>query len=112
MVRIDITRQKLAEQYALLGTFLGLATDDPGDSPTPANEAVGGGYTRVATTWSGTAGVENGTPCTISADAGTYKFAILCADATGNTMIDNCSITATILSGPGQIVLTPTYTQS
>ena len=113
MVRIDTTRQKLAEAYAALGTYFGLAPDDPGDSATPTDEAVGGGYARVATTWSaGAAGVQTGTACVISAAAGAYGYAILCADANGDNMIDNTKIAGAMLPSDGQIVLTPTYTQS
>jgi hypothetical protein len=114
MVNVDNTKQKLADAYASLGTFFGLATDDPGTTATPAHEASGGGYARVATTWSaGAGGVERGTNCTISADAGTYPYAILCSAQTGHNMIDNClAAGTTTLSSPGQIVLTPSYVQS
>jgi hypothetical protein len=112
-IRIDTTRQTLADTYVTLGTFFGLATADPGTTAAPNHEASGGGYARVATTWSsGTGGVRPGSPCTINADTGTYNFAILCAQATGDNMVDNCQIVPTILSSAGQIVLTPTYTQS
>jgi hypothetical protein len=110
-IRIDTTRQNLADAYAMLGAFLGLATADPGHSATPDPAAT---YTaRVETTWQPSiGGVANGSACTISADAGTYAFAILCSDLTGNNMIDNCVIAGASLMSPGQIVLTPTYTQS
>jgi len=112
-IRIDTTRQALADAYGGLGKFLGLATADPGAAPAPANEASGGSYARVATTWSAkVGGWEQGTACTVTADAGTYTFAILCSAATGDTMIDNCEIDKTILSTAGQIVLTPAYVQT
>ena len=112
-IRIDTTRQKVADSYAALGNFLGLATADPGDTATPANEAGGGSYARVATHWSSEiGGWEQGSACTINANAGTYTFAILCSAATGPNMIDNCGIDTVILSTPGQIVLTPTYVQT
>lgn len=112
-IAIATTRQSLAAQYASLGAFLGLATAAPGTTATPANEATGGGYARVATTWTaGAGGVENGSATTINAAAGTYTYAILCSAATGANMIDNAAITSTVLSAAGQIVLTPTYTQS
>lgn len=112
-IAIATTRQALADKYGTLGTFFGLATGNPGTTTTPANEASGGSYARVATTWSaGSGGVENGTACTISANAGTYTYAPLCSAASGANMIDWAAITSTVLSAPGQIVLTPTYTQS
>jgi len=112
-ISVDATRQQLADTYAGLGKFFGLATADPGTTSTPANEASGGPYARVATTWSsGSGGSETGSSCPIYANPATYTYAILCSAASGNTMIDNCSIDTTILSGPGQIVLTPIYQQS
>ena len=112
-VSVAATRQSLANHYGTLGTFFGLATGNPGTSATPANETSGGSYARVATSWSpGSGGVINGSAVTINAQAGTYTHAPLCSAASGNNMIDWAAIVSTILSAPGQIVLTPTYTQS
>jgi hypothetical protein len=112
-IRIDSTRQALADTYGSLGTFLGLATADPGATAAPANEASGGSYARVATTWSPeVGGWEQGSACTVNANAGTYTFAILCSAANGNNMIDNSIIDSTILSSAGQIVLTPAFVQT
>jgi hypothetical protein len=112
-IRIDTTRQNLADGYGTLGAFFGLATGDPGTTAAPANEPSAGPYARIQTTWtSGTAGVLTGSACAITADTGTYTFAILCKTATGNNMIDNSPIVSTTLSTQGQIVLTPTYAQS
>jgi hypothetical protein len=112
-IAIAATRQALAATYATQGTYFGLATGAPGTTSTPANEASGGSYARVATTWTaGSGGIENGSAVTINANAGTYTYAILCSAATGATMVDNAAITSTVLSAAGQIVLTPTYTQS
>jgi hypothetical protein len=112
-IRIDTTRNNLADKYTGQGTFFGLATADPGDSATPDPAAT---YTaRVATTWSAAVGgVANGSACIISADADTYTYAILCSAASEGeaNMIDNCAITSAQLGGPGPIVLTPTYTQT
>lgn len=112
-IAIATSRQALADAYKALGSYLGLATGSPGTTSTPANEASGGSYGRVATTWtSSSGGVVNGSATTINANAATYTYAILCSAATGNNQVDNCAITSTVLSAPGQIVLTPTYTQS
>ena len=112
-IRVDSTRQALADKYGSLGTFLGLATDDPGTTAAPAHEASGGSYARVATTWSAqVGGWEQGTACTVNANAGNYTFAVLCSAATGANMIDNCIIDGTVLSSAGQIVLTPAFVQT
>lgn len=112
-IRVDTTRQALADAYGALGKFLGLATGDPGAAAAPANEASGGSYARVATTWSSeVGGWEQGTACTVNANAGTYTFALLCSAAAGANMIDNCIIDTTILSTAGQIVLTPAFVQT
>lgn len=112
-ISVDTTRQNLANTYASLGKFFGVATADPGSTSTPANEASGGSYARVATTWTPkTGGFEVGSTCTINANAGIYTFAILCSTKTGDTMIDNCIIDTTTLSTAGHVVLTPAYRQS
>jgi hypothetical protein len=113
-IRIENTRNQLVGTYTSLGTFFGLATDDPGATATPANEASGGGYARVATTWpaSPSSGSAQGSDCTINVGAGTYRFAILCQSASGTDMIDNCVIPTIVLATAGQIVLHPSYTQS
>lgn len=112
-IAIPATRQVLAAAYVAQGAYLGLATAAPGNTATPASEASGGSYARMPTTWtSGSGGVENGSATTIAANAAVYDYAILASAATGNTMIDNAAITSTTLSAPGQIVLTPTFTQT
>ena len=112
-IAVATTRQALADKYATLATFFGLATGNPGTSSTPANEASGGAYARVAGVWSSaTGGVVNSTACTIGANAGTYTHAPLCSTASGNTMIDWAAIVSTILSAAGQIVLSPSYAQT
>jgi hypothetical protein len=115
MVACTATLNTLAADYAALGTFVGLATGAPGATATPANEATGGSpaYARVATTWSaGTTGVQNGTAVTINVAAGTYTYMILASSGSGNNQIDNCAITSVVMSAQGQIVVTPTYTQT
>lgn len=114
-IAIAATRQALANAYYALGNYVGLATGNPGTSATPANELSGGSYARVATTWSaGSGGVANGTAVTINSPAATITYALLASAATTGAanMIDNCSITSTTLSSAGQVIVTPTYTQS
>lgn len=117
MVNCVATLNNLASTYAGYGSWIGLATGNPGTGTTPANEATGGSpaYARVQTTWSaGTTGVQNGTSVTINAAAGTYTFVIIASASTLSSanMTDNCSITSITLGSQGQIVVAPTYTQT
>ena len=114
-IAVATTRQSLADQYKTLGTWVGLATADPGTSATPTSEATGGSpaYARKQTTWtSATGGVVNGSAVTIDVPAGTYTYVILCSAASGANMIDKSSITSVTMSAQGQIVVTPTFTQT
>jgi len=116
-IAIGATRQSLANSYSALGNWIGAATGNPGTSATPVNEVTGGSpaYARVQTTWSaGSGGVSNGTATTLNSPAATITYVILASAATTGAanMIDNCAITSVVLSGQGQIVVTPTYTQT
>jgi hypothetical protein len=119
MVACSATQNTLCNDYTALGTWLGLATGAPGATSTPANEATGGGYVRLQTTWSSAAqssgsATSSGTAQTLNVAAGTYTYMLLgSASATGAAnMVDNASITTISLSSAGQIVLTPLFTLS
>lgn len=114
-IAIATTRQALADTYKTLGTWIGVATGAPGTTTTPANEASGGSpaYARKQTTWtSSTGGVVNGSAVTIDVPAGTYTHIILCSAASGANQVDNADVTDVVMSAQGQIVVTPTYTQT
>jgi hypothetical protein len=116
-IAIGTTRQTLANAYAGAGTWIGLATGNPGTSATPSNEATGGSpaYARKQTTWTpSTGGVTNGSAVTIDCAAATYTHIILASAATVATtnQIDNADVTDVVMSAQGQIVVTPTYTQT
>jgi hypothetical protein len=105
----------LASTYAGYGSWIGLATASPGTTSTPTGEASGGSpaYARTTTTWSaGTTGVQNGTAVTINVAAATYTYMLIASNASGNNMQDNASITSVVMGAQGQIVVTPTYTQT
>ncbi len=115
MVNCSATKNSLAAAYAGYGSWLGLATGDPGATATPAAEATGGSpaYARKNTTWSaGSTGVQNGTAQTIDVAAATYTYVIVASTSSGNSMTDNASITSVVMGAQGQIVVTPTYTQT
>jgi hypothetical protein len=113
MVNVPSTAQSLSDDYVAMGAWIGLATDDPGGIPAPANEVTADGYARQKTTWtSEDEGVNRGSPVTFDLPSGAYPFMILCADANGDNMIDNCKISNVVLNGDGQIVVIPQYTQT
>jgi hypothetical protein len=114
-IAVATTRQSLADQYKTLGTWVGVCTGDPGTTSTPANEASGGSpaYARQQTTWtSGSGGVVNGSAVTINVAAATYTYILLASAGTGATMIDKAAITSVVMSAQGQLVVTPTFTQT
>jgi hypothetical protein len=118
MINVPATAQKLSDDYAKLGSWIGLASVD-GSHPNgqPLEVPTGAaGYARVQTTWSSEGGGVNvGTPVTISAPEGEYNFVILHTESDpsqdGDALIDYTQIDA-ILNSDGQIVVVPTYTQS
>lgn len=115
MVNCTATLNTLAADYAALGSWIGLATGSPGTSSTPANEASGGSpaYARLATTWSaGSTGVQNGTAVTLNVAAATYTYMLISSSSSGNNMQDNATITSVVMGSQGQIVVTPTFTET
>jgi Flp pilus assembly protein TadG len=115
MVTCTATLNSLAAAYAGYGSWIGLASGAPGTSATPSSEATGGApaYARKNTTWSaGTTGVQNGTAQTIDVAAATYTYVIVASTSSGNSMVDNATITGVTMGAQGQIVVTPTYTQT
>jgi hypothetical protein len=114
-IAVATTRQALANTYATQGTWIGAATGDPGTSSTPANEATGGtpAYARIQTTWTaGSGGIQNGSAVTLNVQAATYTYILLASAQTGNTMVDKAAITSVVMSAQGQLVVTPSYTQT
>lgn len=114
-IAVAATRQSLANQYGTLGNYIGLATADPGTTATPASEATGGSpaYARKPTTWtSGSGGVLNGSAVTIDVPAGTYTHILVASAISGANMIDKADITDVVMSNQGQVVVTPTFTQT
>jgi hypothetical protein len=111
-MNVTATKNTLVDAFAALGAHIGLATGSPGASATPANEATGGSYARVATTWGAAAsGLRTGTAVIINAAAGTYTHGFIASAASGNNQIDNAALSPNIvLNAAGQIVVTPTLT--
>jgi len=115
MVTCTATLNSLASTYAGYGSWVGLATASPGTSSSPSGEATGGSpaYARLATTWSaGSTGVQNGSATTLNVSAATYTYMLVASSSSGNNMQDNVSITSVVMGSNGQIVVTPTFTQT
>jgi hypothetical protein len=110
-IAVTSTKNALADRYAALGAWISVHIGPPGTNG--ANEASGGGYARKQTTW-GTAsgGTVTGTEVTIDAPAGSFTAAGLWTAATGGTFIDTVAVVSTQLGAPGQLKITPTYTQT
>lgn len=115
-IAVTATKTTLCNTYVGLGTYIGLATGNPGSSATPSNEVTGGSpaYARVATTWGSTsAGANTGSAVTINCPTATVTYVLLASAGSGNNMIDNTLLsTSIVMSQQGQIVVTPTYTQT
>lgn len=114
-IAVTTTKNTMATYYGTLGTYIGLATSAPGSTATPTGEVTGGSpaYARKATTWgSASSGAITGTAVTIDTPAATVTHILLASAVSGNNMIDNADVTDVVMSGQGQIVVTPTYTQT
>lgn len=114
-IAVTATRNTLATAYGSAGSWIGVATADPGTTSTPSSEASGGSpaYARKQTTWgAASGGAITGSAVTVDLAAGTYTHIIVASASTGNSMIDKAAITSTVLSAQGQLIVTPTYTQS
>jgi len=109
------TLNNMATTYKGYGSWVGLATGNPGTSSTPSNEATGGSpaYARKNTTWgSASGGVVNGSAVTIDVAAATYTYVLLASASSGNNHYDNNTITSVVMGAQGQIVVTPTFTMT
>lgn len=113
-IAVNATKEALATEYTSLGSWISLHTADPGS--TGASEATGGSpaYARKQTTWTAGAsdGVSNGSQVTFDAPAGTYTHVGIWSLSSAGTFIDKVAISAVTLGAQGQILITPTYTQS
>ena len=110
-----LTNNAIKEAMALEGTSeMGswIAVYTSGGS----TEATGGSpaYARKQTTWSGGAsdGVYTGSQVALDLPAGTYDGIGIFTASTGGTLIEKIGIASTTLGAQGQILVTPTYSQS
>jgi len=108
----NTTHQASANAVYALGAYISLHTAAAGT--TGANEATGGGYARVQTTWTpGTTGVVNGSSVSISCAAGTYVESGIFSTSTSGTFVGSTTFTGgnVTVSGTGaSITVTPQIT--
>lgn len=106
------THQVASNAIAALGAYISLHTDDA--STTGANEATGGGYARVQTTWTpGSTGTNTGSVVNISCAAGTYKQGGIWSAGTSGTFVGSAAFGGgdVVVSGTGaSISVTPSVT--
>jgi len=102
-------REDAAVAAANLGALMSLHTGDPGANGT-ANEATGGGYSRLSTTWTGGTidGSVPGTAVEFSAAAGTYSY--YCVRKSDGTFLWSQSFSAITLPQAMKLRVTPTFT--
>lgn len=113
-IAVNATKEALATTYAGLGLYASLHTADPGTTGT--SEATGGSpaYARKALSWTGGAsdGSTSAAQVTFDVAAATYTYVGLWSASSGGTFIDKCAITSVVMGGQGQILITPTFTES
>ncbi|MFD3511236.1 hypothetical protein [Nocardia sp. NPDC058666] len=119
-IAVATTRQVLADAYKSVAgsntVYISVHSADPGTTGT--NEASGGvpAYARKQSAWtSGTGGVVTGSQVTVDLPAGSYTHVGLWKTATGTAptdFIDKVAISTTTLGAQGQLLITPTFTQS
>jgi hypothetical protein len=109
----NATHQAASNAIAGLGSWISLHTGTGGGT-TGANEATGGGYARLATTWTpGTTGVNNGSAVNINCAAGTYTEGGIFSAVTAGTFIGSAAFGggSVVVSGTGAAILvTPSNT--
>ncbi len=113
-IRVDATRQAVANAYTGLATHGSVHTADPGT--TGASEVTGGtpAYARKALTWTagttgtGTASATYDIPSGITAAWGGIWSQV----ATGGTFRDTVDIVDQAFASQGQLTINYTYTQT
>lgn len=114
MSNVDSTSDAQVINYVSLGSWIGLATGNPGNTNTPANEAVGGSpaYARKETTWVTSGSQSIGSPVTFNVGPGTYTYMLLCSGSSGSNMVDWAPITPQVAAVQTTITITPLATAS
>lgn len=107
-------KEALAIAYGTQAVYASLHTADPGTTGT--SEATGGSpaYARKLLAWTPGAsdGVNSAAQVTFDVPAGTYAYLGIWSAVSGGTFLDKAAITSVVMGAQGQILVTPTYTQS
>ncbi len=114
-IATNAMKEILSMAYGSTASWVSAHTADPGT--TGANEATGGSpaYARKQTTWTPGAsdGVNSGSQVTIDVPAGTYTHLGISSASTAGTFYDSYALpTAQTFATQGQLLVTPTFTQS
>lgn len=108
----NATHQAASNAVAALGAYISLHTGAGGT--TGANEATGGGYARVQTTWTaGSTGTNSGSVVNISCAAGTYVEGGIFSAVSSGTFVGSAAFGGgnVVVSGTGaSISVTPSIT--
>jgi hypothetical protein len=114
-IATSVQRETLAVAYGAAGGWVSAHTTDPGSTGT--GEALGGTptYARKQTAWTadGTDGVNTGSQIAIDVPPGTYPYIGLWSLASGGVFLDKVAVsTPPVFSTQGQLLVTPTFTQT
>lgn len=114
-IATNVQKETLSTAYGNAGGYISAHTADPGTTGT--SEATGGApaYARKLTTWTPGAsdGVNAGSQVTIDVPAGTYTYIGLWTLATAGVFLDKYLLpTAQTFASQGQLLVTPTFTQT
>lgn len=114
MANVDNTNDLVVTYVTGLGNWIGLATGNPGNTNSPANEATGGSpvYTRQETDWVISGSTAIGSPVTFNVGPGTYNYMLMCSASSGTNMVDWVPITPQVAQVQTTVTITPLYTAS
>jgi len=107
-IKVESTKNALADAYAGIGAKLSLWSGNPTGSGT---ECSGGSYARQTLSWgAASSSTATASEVTFEAPAGTWDYVGL--HDSGGDLADVVPINSTTLGADGQVKVTYTYTQS
>lgn len=111
--QIAASKDGAATAFKTNATWIAVCTASPGTGPAVSNEATGGSYARVQTTWGTvTGGVTTGSAVTVNLPVGTFTHIAICTASSGSTLYDWYALgTSIVMSIAGTVTITPTDTE-